>query len=282
MKKIMFFIAAATMMAGCYYDREETNELGDEESVEVTLMFQPYDMQPMTRTATSIGNYCTRLDVWISDETTQIEEHQTSTDDDFGTLSLALNKTKTYSLIAVAHKCSDVATLADGILSFAEDKVTHSMIYVGTFSPGASTSQSFLMNRIVGQFRLEIADVVPNEVTKFDYIIKDTYNQWDVTIGEGVNLIDRTGTINLTSRNQDGGVTLNIFVIPTDLTTTDHFDVTMTARNAQNEAVESRTFENVPIKAGYRTTYHGTFFVTSQMTMSFVADDWQSFNTVEY
>ena len=281
MKKIMFFMAAM-LMAGCYYDREEMNEVGDEESVEVTLTFMPYEMEAMTRTATSIGDYCTRLDVWISDGTTQIDAHQTSTDDDFGTLSLALNKTKTYSLIAVAHKCSDVATLADGILSFAEDKVTHSMIYVGTFSPGTSTSQSFLMNRIVGQFRLEIADVVPNEVTKFDYIIKDTYNQWDVTQGEGVNLIDRTGTINLTSRNQDGGVTLNIFVIPTDLTTTDHFDVTMTARNAQNEVVESRTFENVPIKAGYRTTYHGTFFVTSQMTMSFVADDWQSFNTVEY
>ena len=281
MKKIMFFMATR-LMAGCYYDREEMNEVGDEESVEVTLTFMPYEMEAMTRTATSIDDYCTRLDVWISDGTTQIDAHQTSTDDDFGTLSLALNKTKTYSLIAVAHKCSDVATLADGILSFAEDKVTHSMIYVGTFSPGTSTSQSVLMNRIVGQFRLEIADVVPNKVTKFDYIIKDTYNQWDVTQGEGVNFIDRTGTINLTSRNQDGGVTLNIFVIPTDLTTTDHFDVTMTARNAQNEVVESRTFEHVPIKAGYRTTYHGTFFVTSQMTMSFVADDWQSFNTVEY
>lgn len=248
----------------------------------VTLTFSPYTIAPMTRAATSIADYCTHLDVWISDdEDNVIDIHQSTADADFGSVSVALDRTKTYTLTAVAHKCTDAATLDDGVISFPDDKITHSMVYTNTFSPATSTSLSCVMHRIVGQLRLEITDVVPDDVAKFTYSIDGTHSEWNIE-GYAANDFDRTGTINLTSRNNDGSATLNIFVMPSDFTTIDEETIVVQALTADDDIVESKTFTDVPIKAGYKTTYHGEFFTTEQMAMSFVAEDWTNLETINF
>ena len=269
------------VMTACEKNASDGEVSNMEKTQEVRLSFTPYDVSPMTRAATSISNYCTRLDAWISDGTTTTAVHQSSEDAGFGSVSVSLDRTKTYTLTAVSHKCADAATLEDGVISFPDDKVTHSMVYSTTFSPATTTSLSCLMQRIVGQFRLEMTDVVPDEVTKFVYTIEGTHSDWNVD-GYAANDFDRTGTINLTSRNNDGSVTLNIFVMPTNLTDTDNITITVKAMTASDDIVEQKTFTAVPVKAGYKTTYHGEFFTTEGVTGSFTVDDWSTFDTVNY
>ena len=269
------------VMTACEKNASDGEVSNMEKTQEVRLSFSPYDVSPMTRAATSISNYCTRLDVWISDGTTTTAVHQSSEDAGFGSVSVSLDRTKTYSLVAVAHKCADAATLEDGVISFPDDKVTHSMVYSTTFSPATTTSLSCLMQRIVGQFRLEMTDVVPDEVTKFVYTIEGTHSEWNMD-GYAANDFDRTGTINLTSRNNDGSATINIFVMPTNLTDTDNITITVKAMTATDSEVESKTFTAVPVKAGYKTTYHGEFFTTEGVTGSFTVDDWSTFDTVNF
>ena len=279
MKKLMFCALAAALLSACEKDAQ-SGEVYNKETV--TLTFSPYTIAPMTRAATSIADYCTHLDVWISDdEDNVIDIHQSTADADFGSVSVALDRTKTYTLTAVAHKCADAATLDDGVISFPDDKITHSMVYTTTFSPATSTSLSCEMHRIVGQLRLEITDVVPDDVAKFTYSIDGTHSEWNIE-GYAANDFDRTGTINLTSRNNDGSATLNIFVMPSDITTTDEITITVQALTSDDDIVEQKTFTDVPIKAGYRTTYHGEFFTTEQMAMFFVAEDWTNFDTVNF
>ena len=260
------------MVAGCSNEEDVLN--GSAVETDVALTFSPYDVSPMTRTATSIATLVTHLDVWITDGTTVTDLHQTSGDSGFGSLSVTLDKTKTYTLYAVGHK-ADGATLADGVISFTDDKVSHSMFYTTTFSPATTTSLSCLMTRIVADFRLEITDVIPSGVVKFRFTITDVYDRWNVTTG-ATHGIDRVSTINY------GGTSaiFNIYAITTDAQTL--HTVTVEALDENDDVVQSRTFADVPLRNGYKTNYRGTFFIDTPATASFLVDDWNEYETVDF
>jgi hypothetical protein len=279
-QKFVFFMLAAIVAAGCSSDNEEKTVLnGSAVETSVLLTFSPYEVDAMTRTATSISNYCTHLDVWITDGESTTSVHQSSSDSDFGSLSVTLDKTKTYTLYAVAHKCASDATLADGIVSFPDDKVTHSMFYTTTFSPATTTSLSCEMQRIVAMFRLETTDAVPAECKKVRFTISDVFDRWNVTAG-GTHHVNRVSTVSITSTANDGTVAISIYAIATDAQTL--HTVTAEALNESDDVIQSRVFENVPLRNGYKTTYRGTFFTDTDMTMTFTVADWNEYETVNF
>ena len=272
MKKTMFFAAIAAVLCACTNDASEV--MDDVETEQVTLTFSPYDVSPMTRTATSISNYCTHLDVWITDGTTEVSAHQTSADTGFGTISVTLDKTKTYTMYAVAHK-ADGATLADGVISFTDDKVTHSMYYTTTFSPATTTNLSCTMTRIVADFRMEITDEIPAAVKKLRFTVSGVFDRWSVTDG-GTHSLDRTSIINYNGTS----AVFNIYAIVTDASTT--HDITVAALDENDQEVQTRTFADVPLRNGYKTTYAGAFFTSVSSTATFLVDDWSTFDTVNF
>lgn len=245
------------------------------ESTEVRLTFTPYDVTPITRSATSIAEVVTRLDVWIISGTDTVAAHQSTSDVGFGSVSLTLDKTKIYTLYAVGHKATGPATLADGIITFPDDKVTHSMFYTTTFSPATTTSLSCLMTRIVADFRLEITDDIPTSAVKFRFTVSGVYDRWSVTTG-ATHGIDRVSTINY------GGTSaiFNVYAITTDAQTT--HDITVTALDENDQEVQTRTFVDVPLRNGYKTNYRGTFFIDTPMSMSFTVNDWNEYDVVDF
>ena len=279
MKRFIIMIGALLAIAAC------SEPLTPIEEVEMTLNFSPYTIEPMTKAVgslTATGVDMKQLDVWIVEGENVTEFHQASTDAGFGSVTASLNKTKTYTLYAVAHKCTSAATLSNGIIAFPDDKVTLAMFYSTTFSPATTTSLSCVMTRIVGQFRMETTDAIPSDVKKFNYSIASTYNRWNVN-GTGANQVDRTGTINISTLNNDGSATVNVYIIPSNLTDQATFDITVSGMTANDVVVETKTFNDVTIKAGYRTIYRGAFFTTESVTSSFtVESDWSTFNTISF
>ena len=272
---------AATMMASCSQDASDDLMVfsgSPAEKAEVTLTFSPYEMSAMTRTATSIADYCTHLDVWLYEGGTEFTAvHQSSSDDGFGGISMTLDKTKTYTIYAVAHK-ADGATLSDGVISFTDDKVTHTMYYSTTFTPSTTTSLSCLMNRIVADFRLEITDDIPTSAVKFRFTVTGVYDRWNVSTG-GTHSLDRVSTINYSGTS----AIFNVYAITTDAQTL--HTVTVEALDADGNALEPaqrKTFENVPLRNGYKTTYRGAFFTEENMTMTFTVDDWNEYDVVNF
>ena len=259
------------LMTGCSSDNDEPREM---EPTEVTLTFSPYTMEAMTRTATSIASIVTHLDVWVVNGSDVIASHTTNADDGFGTVSMTLDKTKTYTLYAVAHK-ADGATLSDGVVAFTDDKVTHSMFYTTTFSPSTTTSLACEMTRIVADFRLEITDEIPAAVKKLRFTVSEVFDRWSVTDG-GTHQLDRTSLITYNGTS----AVFNIYAIVTDAQTT--HAVTVTALDENDQEVQTRTFADVPLRNGYKTNYRGTFFIDTPMTMSFTVEDWNEFDTVEF
>ena len=229
----------------------------------------------VTRTAVSIADVVHHLDVWIYESGSEVAAiHQTTSDADFGSVSVTLDKTKTYTLYAIGHK-ADGATLADGVISFTDDKVTHAMYYSTAFSPATTTSLSCLMNRIVADFRMDITDEIPSECKKFRFTVSNVFDRWSVSTG-GTHQLDRVSTINY------GGTSaiFNVYAITTDAQTL--HTITVEAMDADEGIVQTRTFSDVPLRNGYKTSYRGTFFIDTPMSMSFTVDDWNEFDVVNF
>ena len=276
MKKLLFMALAALWLVGCSEQSEQTEQ--SDELTKVSLSFSPYEQSAMARTtraASSIAGIVTHLDVWIYESGSEVADiHQTSADADFGSLSVTLDKTKTYTLYAIGHK-ADGATLSDGVIAFTDDKVTHSMFYTTTFSPATTTNLSCLMNRIVADFRLDITDDFPAECKSLRFTIANVFDRWNVSTG-GTHSLDRVSTISY------GGTSsiFNVYAIVTDAQTT--HDITVEALDADGNVLQTRTFMNVPLRNGYKTSYKGTFFIDTPMTMEFMVNDWNEYDEVTF
>ena len=281
MKKCVFLMAAAAMMAACSSDNGE--EPVNNETEMVTISFPQFQqtIEPMTRTNTDVSTLVTHIDVWFTDGTTTTAVHQVSTDTGFGTVSVELTRNKTYTMYAIAHKANGAATLSNNIIAFPEEKVTHSMFYTTQFNPSTTNQMSCEMSRIVGMFRLETTDAIPDDVAKIQFIIPQTCTRWSVS-GVGANKIDRTSEITVSSKNQDGTASFNIYIIGSD--TEETYDITVKALDANNNVVTNgeRTFSGVTIRNNYKTIYSGAFFSPSTLTSSFVVSDWETFESISF
>lgn len=249
--------------------------------VAVVLNFSSYAMEPMTKTPTAISELSSRLDVYIVSENDVMAFHQTKSDDvDFGTVYTILDKTQTYTLYAVAHKGSGPASLEGDIISFQDNKITETFFCGRTFCPGDLSTVECNMNRIVGQFRFVIQDEFPEDVTKLRFTFHDTGLGFHVN-GYTTNIGDKVSVINNPSHANDGSTTCKIYCLADSETTT--IDVTVEALDADDDVVESRDFADVPIKAGYVTSFTGTFFVTTALSFNFFSgDSWEDYISMEF
>ena len=273
-------VVAVAMLTACTNDG--AGEVLNNETAEVMMTFLPYDVEPMTRTdgvtRAAVADYATRLDVWLYEGGTEVQAvHQQSTDEGFASLSVRLEKSKTYTVYAVAHKATGAATLSNGVVSWPDDKVTHSFFYSQSFSPATTTTLNCLMERIVGNFRLEITDAVPADAVRLTIDMGESPTRWDVG-GFGVNAVGRVSSFPLTAGSTP---TASVFII-SDGDEAESYDITVTAYDGEDAVVQQRVFSDVPIRAGYRSTYRGEFFTEAVFSMSFTVSDWMDYETVDF
>lgn len=273
MKCKVFIMLMAGLLLSCSSDKDEET-VNESDLVTMNLSFL-FDQEPMTKA--EVSEYCTHLDVWLVEGSTTTDYHQSQGDSEFGSLSLTLNKTKTYTLYAVAHKCADNATLANGVISFPDDKVTHSFFVSSTFTPSADVELE--MQRIVAQLRIVTTDQVPTDAKKMRITIDGVYDRWNVSSG-GTHQLNRVSNINISSTNSDGSATFSVYAIVTDAQTT--HDILVEALNANDEVLCSHAIDDVPLRNNYRTIVRGPFFSDAAFTFSFVASDWEELTTIEF
>lgn len=272
MKKAFIFLAGAVLLlCGCSQGLPEGSDAS--EPVDVTLHFTRFqvEQQAMTRAAVDVSEYITRLDIWLNDGETTTAYHQATGETGFGSLSVTLNKNKTYTMYAVAHKGSAAASMSDGVVTFPDDKVTHTFFYTDTFQPTKNMAKVCPMDRIVAMFMVSTTDAVPAEVKKVRITIGNVFTRWNVA-GYGMNAIDKVSTISITSTKSDGTVDLITYGI-TASENTNH-SVLVEALDASDAVVQTQTFENVPLRNGYRTVATGNVFTDAPSSFSFMAEEW--------
>ena len=272
MKKVIFAAIAFLLLAGCSSEDNEELRVENDELSEVTLTFSPYTMEAMTRASASISEYCSRLDIWLYEGENELTSfQQQSSDEGFGSVSLTLNIQKEYTIYAVAHKANGSASITDGIISFPEDKITHSFFVKHTFTPTKGMNINLTMNRIVSQFYLTTTDAVPEWCISLRFTFYGVFDRWDVDNG-GVHQVDRVSTINLTSLRADNTVGCTLYNIVAGEST--NHNILIEGLDANGDVQESHTLNNVPLRNNYRTIAEGYFFSDAASTLSFVAEEW--------
>lgn len=275
MKKILIIVCAVLMMTAC---KKEQSEVAT-----VTLRFSPYEVSPM-KTA-SVSTVCSRLDVYIVDtlagDTLRFHQDRGVTGAGFGSVSAVLQTTRGYKLLAIAHGFTDTVGLSNGVFVMPDEKLKQTMVAVQTFSPADSLNLTVVMQRIVGMFKCRVADEIPDNVAQFTFQIDSAGYQWHET-GHSLGTTRRMATITGMARGSDGYVDFNVYVMADDLSSVKYVDITATAQDADLQAVETREFAQVPIKAGYVTTYSGTFFITFDMGFTFEVDDWGNYGSYTF
>ena len=280
----MIGMAAVATMLGVFFTScsVSENESTVAEPVEVRMAFSPYDVwpdgAPGVATRAAVGDYATRLDVWVYEDGNQVQAvHQTTADAGFGAVAMTLDKRKTYTVYALAHRSANEATLTDGVAQWTDEKVTQTFFYSQTFSPATVSEFSCTMSRIVGAFRLLITDEIPATMAALRFDIPHAATRFNVFTGAKANVIDRTTSIDWNGT----GSAFVVYVLAEDDEAT-LWDITVTALDGDGEVLQQRTFEDVPIRNGYRTQYRGGFFVDESAGMSFTVDDWMDYDVVDF
>lgn len=272
--QMMMAVLAAVCLTSCSKTPEDdvlvTDDAPAQQETYVTLHFSPYIQEAMTRGAgdKSIQEICSRLDIWLEDDDQVIEVHQSSSDAGFGSVSVKLNITRTYTLYAVAHNSDAPVTFEDGLVSFDDDIVTDAFYCRQSITPSAVINCT--MTRFVGQFALWITDAIPENAARITFSSASTNTQFNLTIGAGTSKDERVREFT-SWQSSSSGTLFNFYIIPDNLTAGCTVDVVATVYDGDDNIIETRTFEDVPIQAAYRSIYKGTFFVTSDMSYSFVA-----------
>lgn len=292
MKHLLCFAAAVALLFTACTSEESLDNIepvtNAKTEQEVTITFSPYTMESMakTRAAEPIGTLTDRLDVWIfeGDSATALtqtkavaEQHQQKSDDGFGTLSVKLDRAKTYTLYAVAHWKQSPATINGGIVSFPSVpnvKVAQTFVYTTTFSPSETTTLSCVMQRCVGMFKVCMKDeVIPSDVKKFEISTNGTPKQWSFVENKGISPSDFYAVYWDKFFSGPDGLEFVIYIIGSD--TEKPYDITVTAYGADGAVIKQRTFPQVSIRNNYMTVYSGTFFLDTPFTPTFTLEsDW--------
>ena len=258
-----------SLLCACSSNDEEP--ISNNDNQEVTITFSNFEMEMTTRATLSDASL-THLDIWLSDGTTTTPYHQVSTDEGFGSLSLSLNKTKTYTLYAIAHKATAACTLTDGVIAFPDDKPKESFYYTTTFSPASTTTLNCEMNRVCGKFTLVTTDVVPEDVDHVLFTIANTATRLAVN-GTPANSVNREVSFSSISHKPDGTVSFSFQILSTSAINT-NFTITATAYDAADDVIETKTFTDIPIRNNYKTTLTGAFFVMTNVGINLSTLDW--------
>ena len=278
MDKVMAVALAAAVMAGC-----EKPILPDEESSGTGAVTLEFMAGGVTRSASGIGAYASKLNVQLFDEDGQkvfsTVKTQTKDDDDFGTMAVELAD-GVYTVVAVAHSSARSATIkSPSVVQFtAQDgeKLTDTFCHVSTVEvSGESHSFTLPMHRAVAMVQLHLTDeTLPEDV----WYIKADYSGGSANVNP--TTLEGITKSNQSERRIKNDLRLHQFFTFPYMSETGTLKMTISATTSDGTVLRQRTFDAVQVKRNRITTYEGKLFgdgewTATQSDFSFVVNaDW--------
>ena len=287
MKKLLFAISILTLTA-CEKPILGEDEVGDSATeANVILHFTQFEQEAFTRAATDITSLCSRLNIAIfNSEGTKVKTvAQKEGDSNYGTVALSLAE-GTYQLVVIAHNCEGSATITSTEkVTFPNNKVTDTFYYYGDLVVTSETQNYDLtLTRAVAMFRLVLTDEdIPSAVAKFKFYYTGGSSTFSPKDGYGCVNSKQTELRTMPAGSASGTI-FEIFTLPhteEDVLT----KLTVTALDANDNTINERIFENVPVVRNQVTRYTGSFFgsggggQTGSGSFRMTADpDWDAVN----
>ena len=278
MNEVVAVALAAVVMTGC-----EKPILPDGESSGTGAVTLEFMAGGVTRSASGIGAYASKLNVQLFDEDGQkvfsTVRTQTKDDDDFGTMEVELAD-GVYTVVAVAHSSARSATIkSPEVVQFtAQDgeKLTDTFCHVSVVEvSGDSHSFTLPMYRAVAMVQLHLTDeMLPEDV----WYIKADYSGGSANVNpttlEGITKSKQS------ERRIKNELRLHQFFTFPYMSETGTLKMTISATTSDGTVLRQRTFDAVPVTRNRITTYEGKLFgdgewTATQSDFSFVVNaDW--------
>ena len=209
-----------------------------------------------SRATKPIDELCTRISLALYQNGERVSYvNQQSTDKNFGKFNIAV-PTGTYTLMIVAHSGESSATTTNLRKITFNGKVTDTFHYADSLFEVRETNSpvEISLERVVGMFRLEIADTIPTEVSRLKFYYTGGSSTLDGLTGVGC--VDSRQT---EYRNVATGVHLyDVYTFPHN--PEKPITMTITAQDANENTIAEHNFVDVGISKNKITRYKGDFF----------------------
>ena len=271
-------MAMAMMTTGC---TQEADEVMNQERGEVVTTFAvtgdfEMSLKAMTRgELTADGKAMT--DLWVLDYKggSLVQQlHQTSEDEDFGSPTLALSLGQHHIYFVCSRGTTPTLSTDDHTIVWATTSDTFYKDYSANVTSGSTANRSVTLDRVATKLGITIADAIPTGTAYVEITPATWYYGIDYLTGEATAAqTSGTRTINIPeSRIGKTGTNLNIFGLSgaTEWTT----DVTVTARDGDDNVIGTATITGAPFKANRATTYSGSLFSAGGGFAMTLTDAW--------
>ena len=272
-------MAIAMMTTGC---TQEADEFGTEEQGEVVTTFAvggDFELpafKAMTRgELTADGKAMT--DLWVLDykDGALVQQlHQTSEDEDFGSPTLALSLGQHHIYFVCSRGTTPTLSTDANSITWATTSDTFYKDYSADVTSGSTANRSVTLDRVATKLGITISDAIPTGTAYVEITPATWYYGIDYLTGEATAAqTSGTRTINIPeSRIGKTGTNLNIFGLSgaTEWTT----DVTVTARDGEDNILGTATISGAPFKANRATTYSGSLFSAGGGFAMTLTDAW--------
>lgn len=242
----------------------------------------PFATQVYSRASNDAADVCTHINLAVFSGDTKVKAiNQTSTDADFGKLSVNLQEGN-YTVVILAHSCQGNATITSPAeIKFPNNKVTDTFFYCQDISVGQNQSLDVVLHRAVAMFELNITDNMPAEVNLMTFKYTGGSSTFNALTGYGCVNSRQTETRDVTADMHGKPSKFQVYTFPHEAA--DKLKITATASGAGEAMVAEREFDEVPVEINQITRYTGEFFSGSSQSESNVfrisiEDEWHEAN----
>lgn len=261
-KNIFWLMGIAAMLAACESESEPATAGQVKMTFSVQGDFDVPEFGGMTRALTADGKQMT--DLWVLDylDGTLVGQlHQTAEDEDFGTPTMTLDYGSHHVyFVASRGKTPTLSTVAHTI-TWASTSDTFYKDYSVNVTSGTSASHSVTMERVATKLTVAILDEIPAGAATIELTPATWYYGLDYVTGAATGAMNsepRVINIPASYIGTAGDITASIFGISgtTEWTT----DVTIVARDGDDDILGQATVEGAPFVANRSTKYSGNLF----------------------
>ena len=210
-------------------------------------------------------------DLYIFDGSTQLA-HQTSDQEDFGTITLTLTH-GSHNLSFVCTRSTDIS-VAGGTMTMGNVKPTFGKLLTLNVT-NQTPAQDLTLQRLTGQMIITIQDAFPAAAKEIEFVINPRYNALDVTTLCGTNGEEFVQRVSCTSKvgKTDQQFTMNL--LAPSLTDEYQADVTINVYGDGGTALYSVLVEDVRLAANTKTLLSGKLFTAPSASVN-VDHTWKS------
>ena len=256
MKKLFFISALAALLIGC----KGQNEPGQQQ---VTFKVSNFTSttEPLKAPASLVDGDDALTDLYLFDGTTQLI-HQTSDQDDFGTITVLLT-TGNHTLHFVATRSTGLS-YEGGILACTSLKNTFGKTMQLNVAGGGD--QNVTLDRLSGKLIITINDAIPSGASNLRIQLGDRYTSLDIASLYGNSPAAFDQNVNISGKVGTSGYSITLYMLAPDADGYET-DFTLTATNASSEVIGQAT-GTITIAPNTKTLLSGNLFTGTRSFIS--------------